>query len=64
MQRKMIVSIKLQYLSMSQELSQKEITNVSEKLNRTPETERPIKENSDDLNNALKTMILDNINKL
>ena len=34
-----------------------------EKLHITPETESP-KENSDKLNNALKTMVLDSINKL
>ena len=49
---------------MSQELSEKEITNAFEKLNITSEKENPIKENIDDLNNALKIMILDSVNKL
>ena len=48
---------------MSQELSEKEITNAFEKLDISPEMESPIKGNSDDLNNALKTMVLDSINK-
>ena len=49
---------------MSQELPDKEISNALEKLKITPETESSIKENSDNLDNALKTMILDNIDKL
>ena len=46
---------------MSQELSEKEITNAFEKLDM--EMESPIKGNSDDLNNALKPMVLESINK-
>ena len=49
---------------MSQKLSNKEISNALEKLNITPKTESSNKENSDDLDNALKTMILNTINKL
>ena len=49
---------------MSQELSNKEISNALEKLKITPKTESSIKENSDNLDNALKTMILDTIDKL
>ena len=46
---------------MSQELSEKEISNAFEKLKVTPETESSIKENSDNLDNGIKTMILDSI---
>ena len=49
---------------MSQELSNKEISNALEKLKIPPKTESSIKENSDNLDNALKTMILDTIDKL
>ena len=49
---------------MSQELSDKEINNAFDKLNITPETESSIKENSDNLDNGIKTMILDRIYKL
>ena len=49
---------------MSQKLSNKEISNALEKLNITPKTESSNKENSDDLDNVLKTMILNTINKL
>ena len=46
---------------MSQELSDKEINNAFDKLNITPKTEISIKENSDNLDNDIKTMILDSI---
>ena len=49
---------------MSQEQSVKEITNVSEKLKIAPETESSIKDNSDNLDYGIKTMILDSIDKL
>ena len=48
---------------MSQELSDKEISNAFDKLKR-PETERSIKENNGNLDNGIKTMILDSIDKL
>ena len=40
---------------MSQELSDKKISNVFDELKGTPETESSIKENSDNLDNAIKT---------
>ena len=49
---------------MSQKLSDKEISNAFEKLKITPEKEILIKENSDNLDYTLKTMILNSINKL
>ena len=49
---------------MSQEQSVKEITNVFEKLKIAPETESSIKDNSDNLDYGIKTMILDSIDKL
>ena len=49
---------------MSQELSEKEISNAFEKLKITPDRESSSIENSDNLDNALKTMIVDNIDKL
>ena len=49
---------------MSQELSDKEISNAFDKLKITSETEGSIKENSDNLGNGIKTMILDSIDKL
>ena len=49
---------------MSQELSDKEIKNAFDKSKVTPETESSIKENSDNLDNGIKTMILDSIEKL
>ena len=49
---------------MSQELSVKEIRNAFDKLKITPETESSIKENSDNLGNGIKTMIMDSIDKL
>ena len=49
---------------MSQELSDKEFKNAFGKLKITPETESPIKENSGNLVNGIKTMILDSIIKL
>ena len=49
---------------MSQELSDKEIKNAFDKSKVTPETESSIKENSDNLDNGIKTMILDSIDKL
>ena len=49
---------------MSQEQSVKEITNVFEKLKIAPETESFIKDNSDNLDYGIKTMILDRIDKL
>ena len=49
---------------MSQELFDKEISSAFEKLKITPETESSIKENSDNLNNGIKIMILDIIDKL
>ena len=49
---------------MSQELSDKEISNTFEKLKVTPEMESSIKENSDNLVNGIKTMIFDSIDKL
>ena len=48
---------------MSQELSDKEISNAFGKLKITPETKSSIKENSDNLDNGIKTMILNSINK-
>ena len=49
---------------MSQELSDKEISNAFDNLKITLETESSIKENSNDLDNGIKTMILDSIDKL
>ena len=49
---------------MSQELSDKEIKNAFDKSKVIPETESSIKENSDNLDNGIKTMILDSIDKL
>ena len=49
---------------MSQELSDEEISNAFDKLKITLETESSIKENSNDLDNGIKTMILDSIDKL
>ena len=49
---------------MSQELSDKETNDAFDKLNITPETETSIKENSGSLDNGIKTMILDSIDKL
>ena len=49
---------------MSQELSVKEIRNAFDKLKITPEKESSIKENSDNLGNGIKTMILGSIDKL
>ena len=49
---------------MSQELSDKEIKNGFDKSKITPETESSIEENSDNLDNGIKTMILDSIDKL
>ena len=49
---------------MPQELSDKEFKNAFGKLKITPETESPIKENSGNLVNGIKTMILDSIIKL
>ena len=48
---------------MFQELSDKEISNAFDKLKR-PETESSIKENNGNLDNGIKTMILDSIDKL
>ena len=49
---------------MSHELSDKEIKNGFDKSKTTPETESSIEENSDNLDNGIKTMILDSIDKL
>ena len=49
---------------MSQELSGKEINNTFDKLWLTPESESSIKENSDSLDNGIKTIILDSLDKL
>ena len=51
---------------MSQELSDNKISNAFEKLTITPETEGCIKKKKprDNLHNAIKTMILDSIDKL
>ena len=49
---------------MSQEPSDKKIRNAFDKLKVTLETESSIKENSDNLDNGIKTMILDSIDKL
>ena len=49
---------------MSQELSDKEISNAFDKLKITPETACSIKVNSNNLENGIKTMILDSIDKL
>ena len=48
---------------MFQELSDKEISNAFDELKR-PETESSIKENNGNLDNGIKTMILDSIDKL
>ena len=49
---------------MSQELSDKEISNAFDKLKIIPETESSSKENSGNLDNGIKTMVLDSIVKL
>ena len=49
---------------MSQEPSDKKIRNAFDKLKVTLETESYIKENSDNLDNGIKTMILDSIDRL
>ena len=49
---------------MSQEVSEKEIKSAFDKSKITPETEGSIKENSDNLDDGIKTMILDSIVKL
>ena len=49
---------------MSQKLSDEEISNTFDKSKKTPETERSIKENSNNVDNGIKTMILDGIDKL
>ena len=49
---------------MSQELSDKEISIAFDKLKITPEMESSIKENSNNLDNSMKIMILDSIDKL
>ena len=49
---------------MSQKLSDEEISNTFDKSKKTPETERSIKENSNNVDNGIKTMILDRIDKL
>ena len=49
---------------MSHEVPEKEIKNAFDKSKITPETERSIKENSDNLDDGIKTMILDSIVKL
>ena len=46
---------------MSQEVSDKWVSNTFENLRITPEMEIPFKENSNDLDHVLKTMILDSI---
>ena len=48
---------------MSQELSDKEINNAFKKLKITPETESFITENTDNLDNALKTITLGSIDR-
>ena len=49
---------------MSQELSDEEISDAFDKLKITLETESSIEENSDDLDNGMKIMTLDSIDKL
>ena len=49
---------------MSQELSDEEISDAFDKLKITLETENSIEENSDDLDNGMKIMTLDSIDKL
>ena len=49
---------------MSQKLSDEEISNTFDKSKKTPETEHSIKENSNNVDNGIKTMILDGIDKL
>ena len=49
---------------MSQELSDKEISIAFDKLKITPESESSIKENSNNIDNGIKTMILNRIDKL
>ena len=49
---------------MSQDLPDKEIKNAFDKLKITPEMKSSIKENSHNLGNGIKTMILDSIDKL
>ena len=49
---------------MSQERSDKKISNGFDKLKMTPEMECSIKVNSDNLDNGIKTMILNSIDKL
>ena len=49
---------------MSQDLSDKEISIAFDKLKVTPETDGSIKENSNNLDNGIKSMTLDSIKKL
>ena len=49
---------------MSPELSDKKIIIAFDKLKITPESERSIKENSNNIDNGIKTIILDRIDKL
>ena len=49
---------------MSQELCDKEVSIAFDKLKITSEAESSIKEKSNDLDNGIKTMILDSIDKL
>ena len=49
---------------MFQELSDKEISIAFDKLKKTPKSESSIKENSNNVDNGIKTMILDRIDKL
>ena len=49
---------------MSQEQSDKEISIAFDKLKIAPETKGSIKENSNNLDNGIKSMILDSIDKL
>ena len=49
---------------MFQELSDKEISIAFDKLKKTPKSESSIKENSNNVDNGIKTMILDGIDKL
>ena len=49
---------------MSQKLFDKEISITFDKLKITPESVSSIKENSNSINNGIKTMVLDRIDKL
>ena len=49
---------------MSQKLFDKEISITFDKLKITPESDSSIKENSNSINNGIKTMVLDRIDKL